>query len=145
MARDYMDIGSALVWAFLEYAPGAIDTARLHGRDGLGQLLMDECRKSVSHRYPADTPETLPGWAEDYLIPYRYTAPPALPNLYETHKNLSCYQYQSCEHPEWESSFARELITEIRAQVCTALKMTDQQVYDSQEWERAPWGWGEPS
>ena len=134
---------SALVWAFLEYAPGALDTAQLHGRDGLGQLLMNECRKSVSCDYPSKTLETLPGWGEDYSTPYRYTAPLQLPTLYETYMNFICYEYQSCEHPEWESSLAYQLTTEMLAVLRSKIGLTDEEIRKTQEWAHAPWGWGE--
>jgi hypothetical protein len=79
----------------------------------VGQMLWDECVKSVQHRYPRDTPETLPGPAGDF--PYQYGRHKFLAFALAAHPLMviqacHCYAYQSCEHPGWEASEARAFI-----------------------------------
>ena len=133
----------ALVCAFLEEGAGEIDTSHLSGRDQLGQLLMDACMRSVAHRYPDHSPGDLPGWKDDYRVPYRYAIPVPPPTPVETHKNCDCYIYQSSEHPAWKSSLAHELVTTLRRIVTAHLGITTAEILASPEWQDAPWGWGE--
>ena len=73
----------------------------------VGQMLWDENIRSVLHRYPQDTRETMPGpIGEDFA--------------YDRHENphsenfapervirvIHRLDYQSCEHPEWPESEA---------------------------------------
>ena len=133
----------SLVWGFLEYAPGFIDTSQLLGRDQMGQLLMTECLNSVSHRYRNSNHPSLPGWAEDYNEPYRYARPEPPPTLFELHKNICCYEYQSCEHPPWASSLANDLTHQLLLVVIDRLGLPSDDITNKREWREAPWGWGE--
>lgn len=94
----------------------------------LGQKLLDECVRSVSYRYSdsdlGDLPgtfqsETIPGTSEtieygEWLTPYRYHQPAEIFREIVADE-IGCYEYQSCEHPEWEDSFARHYCVGLRA------------------------------
>jgi hypothetical protein len=46
---------------------------------------------------------------------------------------LRCFEYQSCEHPEWSESLAKAIVDKIRHKVCQAI--TDE-AGGMWEWER---------
>jgi hypothetical protein len=88
--------------------PASLERARrevnAENAEQWGATLLAENRRSVNHRY-----------AEDELeAPYtftRYTGqlkPVALLNA------ISCYEYQSCEHPGWETSEAHGFCQALR-------------------------------
>jgi hypothetical protein len=79
--------------------------------DEIGRMLWDECVRSVSYRYPDNDP--LPGGAyfddgtpesEAYVFPL-LKAPKLEPVA--ALKAIQCYEYQSCEHPGWDTSEAK--------------------------------------
>lgn len=98
----------------------------------VGRMLIDECVKSVSYRYPSATNE-LPGpvsqyWQGDYTAPsYFGRQPTPLEGL----KLISCYEYQSCEHPEWPASEAAAFCVRLRGALIAQLPGYDD----------APWEW----
>lgn len=67
-----------------------------HNESAVGQMLWDENRISVGHRYAEDG-EPTPYLHEDS------SWTPAVPQIL---MSAHCYEYQSCEHPEWEASSA---------------------------------------
>lgn len=89
----------------------------------LGRGLLAECHRSICHRYPEDAEPRL---FEDYV--YEFAADE--PDLIVALKQVSCYEYQSCEHPGWETSGARGWCQAIRNQIVEALPGM----------EEAPWG-----
>lgn len=104
--------------------------------DALGELLTKENLASIHSRYP-DTltnPDNTPGPHEHYwLVPYVF------PDALHIGKHLTavagikaivCYEYQSCEHSEWEESEARKF--------CSALK--DSLINYLPGYGAAPWG-----
>ena len=97
-------------------------------RDGdkeVAQLLWDENRKSIEYRYP-DTinhPKNIPGQiGEDFII--RSTD---LTRSFKTIEPLqvlmscNCYCYRSCEHEEWQTSRAKRIIDNLKAEVIRQL------------------------
>src|SRR4051812_45036842 len=77
--------------------------------DKLGQALVSECVRSVSYRYPDDDVQKgeLPGPCDAYYLkPYRFEDPIYRPTAVELMKAVSCYAYQSNEHPGWGKSAA---------------------------------------
>lgn len=102
--------------------------------DEIGQMLLDENIKSVSHRYD-DSPITdLPGRIDaDYLLPFSHSPLSRVPTPVEALKITSCYEYQACEHSEWEASEAKAF--------CTALKENTIDMLSG--YEEAPWEWRE--
>ncbi len=84
-----------------------------------GALLVAENRRSVNHRYNEDEIEE----------PYEFTRYAGTFNAVAILKAISCYEYQSCEHPEWEASEAKSF--------CDALR-TDQ-IHKLTGYDKAPW------
>lgn len=97
----------------------------------VGQRLLDECVRSVSYRYPNDDLGELPGTYDEetivpgiapvsiaqWLTPYAFTRPEREPSRDDVAEAISCYEYQSCEHPEWEASWARSYCLGLTAQL----------------------------
>jgi len=111
----------------------------------LGQRLLDECVASVHARYPDTNPDEgdLPGPSDAYYMgpyvwePYRRAEthglrrvipPPASTAVIA--KQIAHYEYQSCEHEDWEASEAHAF--------CRAL--ADALLCSLPGWEAAPWG-----
>ena len=85
----------------------------------IGQQLWNENIASVQYRYPDDTDDTMPGPVGETFVYYHQTCPEhgrrmAGPyfkfDVAQILKAADCYEYQSCEHPGWESSSARNFI-----------------------------------
>jgi hypothetical protein len=69
--------------------------------DRLGQLLWNENKISVAHRYPG----------ESWSVPqYRHRRAFLDYQPLQVLKACHCYAYQSCEHPGWETSEAKAFI-----------------------------------
>jgi hypothetical protein len=97
--------------------------------DQCGRALWAECIRSVSHRYPGERPDALPGPSGGgELESYRFRPCP-LPAVVVL-KAIRCYEYQSCEHPEWEASPACEFCADLRLAWIPQLPGYDE----------APWG-----
>lgn len=97
--------------------------------DAMGQILMDACVKSVSYRYDTPPGGELPGPNIQYWNkPYRHSLVGNLP-VVQVLKLVNGYEYQSCEHPDWETSEAKR--------ICDAVIQTLIRVlpgYDEAEW-----------
>lgn len=84
--------------------------------DALGSILKTENYKSVNYRYQEATP----------CEPYRYSGEGIVQYLgsetvlpwAQVLASLDCYEYQTCEHPEWETSLAKAICDRIRRKVC---------------------------
>ena len=93
----------------------------------LGQMLLDECIRSVSYRYADSAP--LPGPVDESPV-YSYTW-----NHYDgfkpaqVFKSIRCLNYQSCEHPGWEESAAWAFL-----QSLTNATIGRVQGYEAAEW-----------
>lgn len=115
------------------YGPEEQERRGLLSPSQLGQLLVSENVRSVSHRYSEpgrtyyygaehagemeDTPdEELPGPCDRYLGPYVYEDPGYTLTPGEIFGAVSCYAYQACEHDEWRVSEA--------FQVCESLRLS---------------------
>lgn len=101
-------------------------TLEIVSPDVLGQRLVDECVRSVHARYPDTEPDAgdLPGPCDAYYMgPYIFEPIDTGKQLYSIARGLtlavqpvantatvahqiSHYEYQSCEHPEWRESEA---------------------------------------
>lgn len=111
-----------------------IEVGRQNATD-FGRMLWAENVKSVAYRYPRDTVSELPGprpfdantvrnymWREnDRLMGWSCIA--AL-------KAIDGYEYQSCEHPEWEGSLAQGFCQALRKRLIGHLPG-----YDECPWE----------
>lgn len=96
--------------------------------DAIGRILLAECVKSVQHRYPDDSDVELPGSAARPDT-YWYRTPDSHAPVVLL-KAIDCYEYQSCEHPDWEKSEAHA--------ICDALR--DRLIGQLPGYDEAPWG-----
>lgn len=111
---------------------GAYEVERLtyDNADEVGRVLWSECQRSVAYRYPNDKDGKWPGptgLTLDEINAYTWEAVSlkrpntelgsdsarTWPNPERYHlagliNAIECYEYQSCEHPEWRGSVARE-------------------------------------
>jgi len=106
----------------------------------IGEMLVKENLSSIHHLYSdtATNPTTTPGpieqyWLAPYVFPCAALKPRKLPDALQTLKLITCYEYQSCEHPEWHDSDARDFCESLRRALIRALPG-----YDA-----APWEWNE--
>ena len=88
----------------------------------IGAALLAENQASVNHRYTNH-----PAQNEPYVHP---TRPSAAPDPVQTLKAVSCYEYQSCEHPAWEESAAYRFCQDL-----TSASISRLPGYDEAEWE----------
>lgn len=87
-----------------------------------GQMLWDECRRSVGYRYNEDPDDgDLPGPVGETWIYWHNDAPAYAPDLCQVLMSCDCYSYQSCEHPEWETSSAHAFIESLRRSASSLL------------------------
>ena len=108
----------SLSWAY-EVADGrlVLGSVRDDSPDRLVAMLAGECVKSVSYRYPNDTPAELPGPVDRYYLdPERLTfeRPRKVATIGQALMLITGYEYQSCEHPGWHDSEAREFCISLR-------------------------------
>ena len=87
--------------------------------DRVGAMLWNENMRSVDHRYEQ---------ANDREV-YRFTEYDKMQPVMAL-KLIDCYEYQSCEHDEWESSEAHAF--------CQALRKT--LIHSLPGYDDAPWG-----
>lgn len=100
----------------------------------VGQMLWDENVKSVRYRYSEKDLSDLPGPFDENFV--------YLPNQYmfgefdpvQVIKTSNCYSYQSCEHPGWEESEAKEFVS----------SMIHQAVVNVDGYDEAEWGVPDP-
>jgi hypothetical protein len=96
----------------------------------VGQMLVDECVKSVAYRYPNS--DDLPGPAdfEYWRFPYLYARPLQPLSIVAAVKAIHCYEYQSCEHPGWDTSEAHQFCRALEGALVRQLPG-----YDEASWE----------
>lgn len=85
----------------------------------VGAMLWNENHRSVDHRYNE---------ASDREV-YRFKESPITSNLVAVLKAIDCYEYQTCEHDEWEQSEAFAFCQALRKAVIHMLP----------GYEEAPW------
>jgi len=81
---------------FYWYHEGTARHLTLETAGAVGAMLAAENRRSVNYRYSEDELEA----------PYLFNRLPGTPAPVIVFKILDCYEYQSCEHPEWTGSEA---------------------------------------
>jgi hypothetical protein len=92
--------------------------------DLVGAILLVENQRSVNFRYREDDLEPV----------YTFTRLPGRPGPVAVLKIVACYEYQSCEHPEWRNSAAAGFCHVLRSRAISQLP----------GWETAPWGTDDP-
>jgi hypothetical protein len=107
------------------------DYKRYVSPDALGQILVSENIESIRYRYPGDKPGEYPGPVDAYYEqPYRYEDPKRVLTPGEVFSAIDCLDYQSCEHPGWETSEAHRILDALRHSACRRVE----------GYESAPWG-----
>jgi hypothetical protein len=93
-----------------------------HTKDAVGQLLMDENVRSVQHRYNRDTFEELPGPVDKTgIFDYRHIESSVAFDPIVLLKQIACYEYQSCERPDWPQTDAYAFCQVVRSLAEAAL------------------------
>ncbi len=96
----------------------------------IGQMLLDENIKSVSHRYEGSYLTDLPGRTDaEYLLPYKHTQQRRF-DIVQYIKFIDCLDYQSCEHPEYKTSEAKCFLDALKESLIGMLPG-----YDEAKWE----------
>jgi hypothetical protein len=99
----------------------------------LGQMLYDTCLRSVFYRYSdCMTVADLPGYTPDLTergASYVHNAHLFVSEIAAL-KAIDCYEYQSCEFPEWPVSCAQVFCQQLREEL-----VTDLPGYDDAPWE----------
>jgi hypothetical protein len=105
--------------------------------DDLGRLLWWENMRSVAYRYDECDLGTLPGpidFDAEQTTTYRYPVTLEVyaprPDPVVVLKSISCYEYQSCEHPDWPTSDAQTICRWLRDKMISSLP----------GYAEAPWG-----
>ena len=124
-----------------------------------GRRLWRENIASVRYRYKDSNLDELPGPIPT-PDPETYVFQAITLHCADTHririlKAINCYEYQSCEYPEWRDSWAWERLEELKALVILSLHPAFQHlepspygdqyearpaVYSSPLYDAAPWG-----
>lgn len=92
------------------------------GADQVGAMLWAENRRSVDYRY--EESELEPLYLSRHVAGFR-------PTPVEVLKACDCYEYQSCEHPEWPRSEACSFVEALRGKAIHGLA----------GYGDAPWDW----
>lgn len=82
--------------------------------DEVGRVLWRENLASVAYRYPRDVDGDRPGpldFRDSDVDTYTYRRPSRRIEPSAVLSAVNCYDYQSCEHPGWETSRARAWVT----------------------------------
>lgn len=85
--------------------------------DELGQLLWRENYRSVMGRYPDCNPDNLPGpndFSPADIAFYTFERSRTVPTVAQTYNMLRCYEYQSCEHDDWQTSPAHRFVEQLK-------------------------------
>ena len=99
-------------------------------RNIIGQILWDENYKSVNARYSG----------KDEAPKYVFTTPEKPYSLYEAYKNCRCYNYQSCESENYNTTHACVINEVIMTTIERCLEMTKEEIQKMPEYEKADWG-----
>lgn len=103
--------------------------------DVIGDMLYQENAKSLRYRY-GDAEEF---W--EFPKPNSYHYEPLVSEDPDyIFKQLSCYNYQACEHPEWETSNSCALVAKLREQIALSVGTDCDGMFKRPGFETAPWG-----
>jgi hypothetical protein len=107
---------------YLERTAAARRELRPDTADRVGGMLWAENHRSVSYRY--DEAQATPEYS--YTVPYRARRLDPVQVL----KAIRCYEYQTCECPDWDETEAWEFCDSLRHAAIAALPG-----YDAAKWE----------
>jgi hypothetical protein len=94
--------------------------------DEVGQMLVKENYDSVHHMYEGSNQIIKPVMDE----PYMFSRVLSKIDPVQVLKAIDCYEYQSCEHPQWLESESRVFCQSLRARAINRLPG-----YDEAAWE----------
>lgn len=120
---DYL-VTAAVDCRLSVYHMAGVDRAGDDTRDEWGRRLLAENYNSVNYRYGEDEKPEAYKWAR---------IGPACPVSREAGKvlkQIDCYEYQACDHPCWEKSWAYSF--------CRAMR--NECIRHVPGYEKAPWG-----
>lgn len=104
---------------------------RFETADRVGAMLIAENVRSVCYRYEQAPTDDLPGPIDRYwLLEYRYDPRGRIPTPVEALKLVACYEYQSCEHPEWAGTEGYAFCADLREKLINVLPG-----YEEADWE----------
>ena len=112
--------GQDKTFRWFEYRDHGTIEHSLESGDGdraleVGDMLLSENQRSVNHRYKATDDQ-------DRLYQVQYDAFVwASFEPVDVFKAIDCLAYQSCEHPDWESSEAFAFLSALRKRYCRRL------------------------
>lgn len=95
--------------------------------NAVGAMLWAENHASVNYRYNEDTP----------VPDYAFRGVEAPLDDWIMLKQLECYDYQSCEHPQWAASAGRALVGKLEDRLLRRLGINPR---GSESYVAAPWG-----
>lgn len=108
---------SAYLMSAADLAAIARAAAKMDGRidaETVFNVLLDENLKSLGYRY--EDAGRIADWCDDGEAAYTWERlEPVEHSAGELDDMVRSYQYQSCEHPEWQDSAARKLTDVLRA------------------------------
>lgn len=103
--------------------------------DEVGQMLLDECIRSVGYRYQNDSITTLPGRSDaEYILLFKFKLSYDLLPPVVILKLISCYEYQSCETDDWKDSEAYAFCQALRSATISRLPGYDEAPWEFTEW-----------
>ncbi len=117
------------IWLHDETGAASIvkDTRDVVHAEELANILKAENIRSVCYRYPDDTPEQYAGQIK--IAPFQFTRGQAISPV-QALKACTCYDYQTCETPDYKDTEAYRIIETIRGMAIAALPG-----YDAAAWE----------
>ena len=117
------------------YHKGESHSLRLENASEVGQMLLDECIRSVGTRYEESNITNLPGRTDaEYILPFEFKYSYEPPTPVEALKLIACYEYQSCETDDWKETEAYAFCEALISSTIGRLPG-----YDEAPWEWAEW------
>ena len=112
-------------WYDAKHEWQTMPTTDRKAHDETGQMLWNENIASVQYRYNGESLDTLPGpIGEDFSYKHtprkdsRGSIIPSYPTPGKCFAMIDMYEYQSCEHPGWDTSSAKAFCDALRKAAC---------------------------
>ena len=107
--------GGVMYWYWGDDQNCTLDVGDHEEAVRVGQMLWDECIKSVRSRYRGKPPEAFPGPGDrDFEFRREDLRPLVGVDPVQVLKSCDCYAYQTCKHEEWEESEAFAFIRSLK-------------------------------
>lgn len=112
-----------------------VDTGHVDALTEIGKSLLSENIKSLQERYPSDWQELVDLDVNAYSFTADVSFAMRRDNAISAMKLCDCLAYQSCEHDEWEDSFAKRFLDYVK----------DSAIGKIPGYEAAPWHYDRPA